>query len=227
MAGDCCDNGCCNTLWRYYSPFVRTCGVVVAAVLWAIGVTNVASDLFYIYILVTAFIVSVLELLIFVAPCCDRCCSREGRCYVFWEYMSWLDNWKRAILYLVLSVFCYIRYRHPLAIVSGAILDFLALVYIIRTYRIQPEDDLAEEETGQTRVGSRTYGRFHNEDAKRSMATPSTASDESRQSQYRSENEARYPGGEVEPQPPNPFEGEPKDDEVDPAGDAGLTRYPP
>ncbi|XP_030835575.1 uncharacterized protein LOC100893361 [Strongylocentrotus purpuratus] len=237
MAQGCCEDGCCTCLWRYYSPFVRTCGVLVGGALWAIGITQVydtnngATDLFFIYILFAALIVSLLELMIFITPCCDNCCSRDGRCFVYWEYMNWLDNWKRAIVYLLLSVFCYIKHSNSLAILAGAILDALALIYIIRTYRIDPEDHDPESDAGSTRVGSRTYGRFHNDDARRGMSSPVTpsmaGSDESAPPpaldgpQY--EAEARYPGGNV----PNPFEDEPKDEDAAPEGDAGLTRYPP
>lgn len=241
MAG-ACDSGCCDCIWKYYSPFVRTSGVLVGAALWAIGITQlmgVDADLFFIYIIFAAFVVSLLELLIFVAPCCDRCCSREGRCYVFWEYMSWLDNWKRAIVYLLLSVFCYIGYTHSLAIVSGAFLDVLAFLYIIRTYRIRPDDDLEPEAGGgQRREGSRTYGRFHNDDARRSMTTPTNGSAANSEAStapsqidvQRLEKEMRYPGGDVpiSVENPNPFqEQRGLDEDVDPEGDAGLTRYPP
>ncbi|XP_063969257.1 uncharacterized protein LOC129281319 [Lytechinus pictus] len=125
MGKGCCEDGCCNCIWRYYSPFVRTCGVLVGGALWAIGITQIYdastgdTDLFFIYILFAALVVSLLELMIFIAPCCDKCCSRDGRCYVYWEYMNWLDNWKRAILYLLLSVFCYIRHSNALAILAG------------------------------------------------------------------------------------------------------------
>nr|XP_054774057.1 uncharacterized protein LOC129282154 [Lytechinus pictus] len=117
---------------------------------------------------------------------------------------------------------------HFISAISGAILDILAIIYIIRTYRISPEDHDPEADSGSTRIGSRTYGRFHNEDAQRGMSSPSVAGSEESGPprtldgpQY--EAEARYPGGNV----PNPFQEEPKDEDVAPEGDAGLSRYPP
>ena len=62
---------------------------------------------------------------------------REESCgYQLWKYILALDNWKKSLLYTCLSIVCYL---HPKefwqALISGVLLDFTALLYLIRTFR--------------------------------------------------------------------------------------------
>jgi len=54
----------------------------------------------------------------------------NNRCRACWKTLTWLDNWKRALLYVVLSVGCFVRLsRVWLTAISGLV--FITVAYTV------------------------------------------------------------------------------------------------
>lgn len=53
-----------------------------------------------------------------------------------WKFLTALDKWKKFVLYSSLSIVCYL---HPKeyweAVITGVILDVLAMLYLMQTFR--------------------------------------------------------------------------------------------
>ncbi|XP_033643928.1 uncharacterized protein LOC117303735 isoform X2 [Asterias rubens] len=204
MVCDCCKNPYCEFLWRHYTPVVRIWGMGTAAAFWAVGITALqTSDFFGIYFIVVASIITLLEVIFFFEPCFEKCCSCCGKT---WTIVSWLDNWKRSAIYIALSVICYLDSKNIWAIVAAVVLDTLAILYMLRTYQqqaIRHAGDLSPEEGAPSASG---YSRFDEKKAKKETDSLVASSVEKRERKEESTN---------------PF-----DDDADPEGDAGISRYP-
>ena len=106
---------------------------------------------------------------------------------------------------------CMFRLPIPSA---GIMLDLLAILYMLRTYRVHGNNEAREHQPGQTTVSGKTYGRFEN-DALKNKELPGVAEDPA----IMAHDSDLEKGG-------NPFGN--YDDDADPRGDAGLpSRYPP
>ena len=65
-----------------------------------------------------------------VEKCAGFNSESNSRCRSCWRTLSWLDNWKRALLYVVLSVGCFVRLpRVWLTAISGLVFVAVATVY--------------------------------------------------------------------------------------------------
>ncbi|XP_072038372.1 uncharacterized protein [Amphiura filiformis] len=216
---NCCDNAVCSFIWKWFTPIVRFWGVISAVVIWIICVRHFEDsvDFFSIYLVVVASFTTILEAVFLFEPCITRCCTPDGCCGKFWLCICWFDNWKRAIVYVGLSIGCYLDKSEPLTITAGVMLDVLAILYILRTYRVLSHNEAREHQPDQTIKSGKTYGRFENDDLK-SKEMPGVAED---QPAIMAHDEDIEKGG-------NPFGGYGNDDDADPRGDAGLpSRYPP
>ena len=102
-------------------------------------------------------------------------------------------------------------------ILAGVMLDVLAILYILRTYRVHNHNEAREHQPDQMVKSGKTYGRFENEDLK-NKEMGGVVDD---QPAIMAHDEDIEKGG-------NPFGDYDGDDDADPRGDAGLpSRYPP
>ena len=66
---------------------------------------------------------------------------REESCaHTLWKYLLAVDNWKKSLLYVSLSIVCYLNPKeYWQALIAGVLLDITALMYLIRTFRTRNE----------------------------------------------------------------------------------------
>lgn len=82
-----------------------------------------------------------LETILSIISCFFVHFSREESCgFTLWQYILKIDNWEKFVLYVGLSVVCFL---HPKefwqAVIAGVSLDITALCYLIRTFRSRNE----------------------------------------------------------------------------------------
>ncbi|XP_046352318.1 uncharacterized protein [Haliotis cracherodii] len=116
----------------------RLWGLATIAVLWAGAVTTIQSghDQYYVgwYLVGAGVLVTWYEITWFFDK--SACCLREGCCCKCWSIMMWVDNWKKGILYLALSIPTFISgMRIILGMVSGFLLIILGCLYIVKTFK--------------------------------------------------------------------------------------------
>ncbi|XP_022111290.1 uncharacterized protein LOC110990546 isoform X2 [Acanthaster planci] len=166
---------------------------------------------------VVASIITLLEVIFFFEPCFEKCCSPDNCCGKTWTVVSWLDNWKRSAIYIALSVICFLDHKNVWAIVAGVVLDLLAILYLLRTYQEQALRHAASELTPQPAPAPSTtkYTRFdERQSTKRETDTPAPVSQEPESDDDYFKTESKNPFGDFD------------DDDADPEGDAGISRYP-
>ncbi|XP_038060254.1 uncharacterized protein LOC119731239 [Patiria miniata] len=219
MVCECCKNPYCEFLWKYYTPIVRIWGMGTAAAFWAVGITSLETKDFYgIYFIVVASIITLLEVIFFFEPCFTKCCSPDSCCGKTWTIVSWLDNWKRSAIYIALSVICFLDHENIWSIVAGVVLDLLAILYLLRTYQEQALMHAASEQTPQQASASTTkYTRFDagQSTKRKEMDTLAPVSKQEEPDEDYIKEDSKNPFGDFD-----------DDDDADPEGDAGISRYP-
>lgn len=121
---------------RHFTSITRIVGLFTSAALWWTGVFLADQDDKRVaaYLMICGFAVTFFEITFILDKC--ACCG-EGSCgHALWKYVLAVDNWKKSLIYTSLSVMCYL---HPKefwqAVIAGVLLDFTALLYLIRTFR--------------------------------------------------------------------------------------------
>ncbi|XP_025100828.1 transmembrane protein 72-like [Pomacea canaliculata] len=136
MKGPTC--ACCFTALH---RLCQTVGLLTALGLWGVGV----EALFYhhdlgFYLLPLAMVVSFLELVFLITYFVEICISQASMCIGIWDRVLWLDDWRKGLLYVILSVPCFISPREVmLAVVSGVMLAVTGLLYSIKTFKTRRE----------------------------------------------------------------------------------------
>lgn len=151
-------DGICARLLDCVTPLCRIWGLATA-----VGMYGVGADVIFhrhylgIYILAVAFLISFLETTWVVSIFLGLCISDDTHpCLRYWDYILWLNRWKKSILYVCLALVMFLEpHAVWLAVISGAMLSFLALLYLVETFKAQYENKDAL-------LGSRedTYDRF-------------------------------------------------------------------
>ncbi|RDD47512.1 hypothetical protein TrispH2_000235 [Trichoplax sp. H2] len=119
---------------RYFTTVTRILGIIFFLVMWGIAVKVVTMKSqvpFGVGLIIITSFVTFLEVTWIINKCC---CFREDSCPTkFWNGIMWIQNWRRSIIYLPLSVVCFIHPKAvPIAIASGVLLIILAILYLIR-----------------------------------------------------------------------------------------------
>ncbi|XP_033122307.1 uncharacterized protein LOC117121282 isoform X1 [Anneissia japonica] len=181
-----CDNAICVWIWEHYTLIIRLWGILTVVATWAIGIDQCSSLKPWVgaYLVFVAVVLTFLEGAFLIGSCLDKCCNLNSCCGKFWSGLKWFDNWKRGVLYILLSVAVYIV--PGIAYIAAIMLDILALMYIARSVKGRDPKPVA----------STRKEEFHDV----------VAVDESHA------KSARGTGS--------------YDDDTDPAGDAGISRYP-
>ena len=63
-------------------------------------------------------------------------CSEQTPVRQCWSFVLATDTWKRGLLYLGLSVACYINVKYGWQVPSaGALMDLAGIFYLVKTFR--------------------------------------------------------------------------------------------
>jgi hypothetical protein len=97
----------------------------------------------------TLFVVS-----FWLSVCIRSSNDADHPCLRCWNSLQWLDNWKKGILYLLMSVGCYVSPVEVwIALISGAMLVVTSLLYFVKTVKDRQD----------RRPKNRAYGRFNDD----------------------------------------------------------------
>ncbi|XP_006820519.1 transmembrane protein 72-like [Saccoglossus kowalevskii] len=147
--------GLCWMLWDHFTFVARVWGILTAIGLWGIGIeTCHRGDHIEIgvYLIFTAIIVTFFEALFLLNPCVKKCCSEDTCCGKCWSGILWIDNWKRGILYILLSIVCFLNpHTVWMAVISGIMLIISAVLHSLHTIKD------AKDKQG---ISNENYGRF-------------------------------------------------------------------
>ncbi|KAH9503019.1 hypothetical protein Btru_072636 [Bulinus truncatus] len=115
----------------------RTLGLITIAVLWISTVLIIKdhnSSYVGYYLIGVSTLVTFFEITWIIDK--SACCVRQGCCCRIWSGIMWVDNWKKFILYILLSVPLFLEdFRLVFGIVSGLLLMLLSTLYLIKTFR--------------------------------------------------------------------------------------------
>jgi len=159
MGNAACKQNCAD----YFVWFCRIWGIASALVLWGIGI-EIAFDKEIIgyYIIGVACIMSALETVFLVHLLVKECHGELSKsCTNCWGCMITVDDWKKSILYILLSVFCLVRNfllqgEAWLSIIAGTMLVLAAVFYFIKSFT----DSKLEMVEGERHATNNTYSRI-------------------------------------------------------------------
>ncbi|EDO38310.1 predicted protein [Nematostella vectensis] len=126
--------------WRHFTTFTRILGLATCVAMWWVGILLIdkPDKRIAVYLLITGASISFLEIIFIIDKC--ACCKEGSFGFSLWKFLRAFDNWKKFLLYVVLSSVCYL---HPTeywqGLVVGVMLDILAFFYLIRTFRKKNE----------------------------------------------------------------------------------------
>ncbi|XP_019644775.1 PREDICTED: transmembrane protein 72-like isoform X1 [Branchiostoma belcheri] len=140
----------CTWMWTYYTLVTRIFGILTAIVLWGVGVETITSINIGIglYLIIVAIVTSFLEATFLLDKC--ACCGEGTACHKVWRVVMWIDNWKKAILYILLSIVCFLNpVSSWMAVIPGLFLILSGLLYMGRTYKKHRDEQTRESAQGE------------------------------------------------------------------------------
>ncbi|VDI48446.1 Hypothetical predicted protein [Mytilus galloprovincialis] len=126
-------------LLAYIPAVARLWTLATLALMWSTSITTLqfasGTPLYWgWYILAASILITLLELTWIIHKC--SCCSKEGCCCRCWSVVMWIDNWKKGILYLLLTIPIFlIGTKVILGFISGLALIIAGLLYILKTFK--------------------------------------------------------------------------------------------
>ncbi|XP_033122308.1 uncharacterized protein LOC117121282 isoform X2 [Anneissia japonica] len=128
-----CDNAICVWIWEHYTLIIRLWGILTVVATWAIGIDQCSSLKPWVgaYLVFVAVVLTFLEGAFLIGSCLDKCCNLNSCCGKFWSGLKWFDNWKRGVLYILLSVAVYIV--PGIAYIAGTLIMSLGILYCVYT----------------------------------------------------------------------------------------------
>lgn len=126
---------------KHITIIVRLWTIGTLAVMWSTSITTLqfanGAPLYWgWYILSASITVTLLELTWMIDKCTSSCCSKEGCCCKCWSVVMWLDNWKKGILYLLITVPIFlIGTKVIIGFIAGICLVMAGLLYIMKTFK--------------------------------------------------------------------------------------------
>ncbi|XP_033733981.1 uncharacterized protein LOC117323083 [Pecten maximus] len=130
-----------STFLSKITVIARLWAILTLAVMWGAGVYTIQNPpdvdpKLYLgwYLIAASIVVTLLELTWIINK--STCCKREGCCCHCWSVIMWIDNWKKGVLYLLLSAPVFMEgLRNILGIISGFLLVVCGLLYIVKTFK--------------------------------------------------------------------------------------------
>ncbi|KAK2162571.1 hypothetical protein LSH36_96g05038 [Paralvinella palmiformis] len=108
--GQVVDNRPC--FFRYITAITRTWGILTS-----IGVTLAAIVTFFEFVWILTKI---------------ACCKDDGNCCcTIWRIVVWLDNWKKSIFYILISLPLFSK--ASLGLIAGVLVIVLGIVYLLKS----------------------------------------------------------------------------------------------
>ncbi|XP_059158612.1 uncharacterized protein LOC131942714 isoform X1 [Physella acuta] len=134
----------------------RSLGLITVAVMWIATVLIIkdhSKSYVGYYLIGASTLVTFFELTWIMDK--SVCCVRQGCCCRIWSAIMWVDNWKKFVLYVLLSIPLFLEdSRLVLSIVSGLLLILLSTMYLIKTFRSHVS--VKYEKTEQRIIATRT-----------------------------------------------------------------------
>ncbi|XP_062603263.1 uncharacterized protein LOC134265030 [Saccostrea cucullata] len=124
---------------RHITIIARLSTLATLAVMWAAAVYVVQDKETHtqyvgFYLIGASTVVTFFELAWIINK--SVCCKQEGCCCACWQIVMWMDNWKKGILYLLISIPVFLEgMRIILGIISGFLLILCGLLYILKTFK--------------------------------------------------------------------------------------------
>ncbi|KAK3576756.1 hypothetical protein CHS0354_014570 [Potamilus streckersoni] len=127
---------------RYITVITRLWTAATLAVLWAAAVTTLhdnfngrgLSEVAGWYLLAVSLLITVLELVWIINK--SRCCRPERCCWRCWQVILWFDDWKKGILFLLLTIPLFLEsMRVLMGIISAFLMIVCGCLYIVKTFR--------------------------------------------------------------------------------------------
>ncbi|XP_014244750.1 uncharacterized protein LOC106663975 [Cimex lectularius] len=127
-----------SRLWTLILPIIRFYGIFTSVVFCGVGIDIALHKhnigVFYI---ICSMVVFFFEITWVITLFLQMCLVDELHpCFQCWEKVLWFRLWKKSILY---SLFAFILFVKPknvwLSLMAGILLLFLAVLYLLLTYR--------------------------------------------------------------------------------------------
>ncbi|XP_048737791.1 uncharacterized protein LOC125652533 isoform X2 [Ostrea edulis] len=124
---------------RHITAIARLTTLATLTVMWAAAVYVVQDkdkNTQYVgfYLIGASVLVTFLEMTWIINK--SACCRKEGCCCACWQLLMWVDNWKKGVVYLLISIPVFLEgMRIILGIISGFLLIMCGLLYILKTFK--------------------------------------------------------------------------------------------
>lgn len=149
---------------EYFVWFCRIWGIATALVLWGIGIEVIfTKEMVGYYIIAVAIVMSVFETVFLVHHLISECQGDLSQsCLRCWSFVLLIDDWRKALLYLLLSVFCLIRNfllegEAWLSVIAGSMVLMSSLFYVLKSLT---NSRLHLPELSSQNSGNNTYNRL-------------------------------------------------------------------
>ncbi|CAI9723210.1 Hypothetical predicted protein [Octopus vulgaris] len=110
----CCRDGRKTCPWNGLLWFCRLWGLITAAGFWGVGIeTAVFHRTIAIYFIITALILLFLEIVFLIDIWLSLCISDDSTCMKLWQYVLWIDTWKKGIFYILLCWPSFLHLQNP------------------------------------------------------------------------------------------------------------------
>lgn len=125
----------------YITILARLWTLATLCVMWATSITTLqfasGTPLYWgWYMLSASILVTLLELIWIIDKCACCTCNKEGCCCKCWSIVRWVDDWKKGILYLLVSVPLFLNgIQIILGLVSGVCLVIAGILYVVKTFK--------------------------------------------------------------------------------------------
>ncbi|KAK3090995.1 hypothetical protein FSP39_016325 [Pinctada imbricata] len=147
-----------STSWKKKKKKKKIKGMATHQALWGIGIEAAFYGHYLgFYMIMTAILVTFLESVFAINLCVLVCVGNDDStscCQRFWNIILWIDNWKKGIFYMTLSIPCFIQPNEVwMGIIAGVMLIISGILYCLKTCR-------NEDETLEKLSENATYDRF-------------------------------------------------------------------
>ncbi|XP_052821476.1 uncharacterized protein LOC128246943 [Mya arenaria] len=138
-----CSYVCSSTFGDLYIWITRLFGLFTAVALLGIAVETLVYGHYLGYvILVEGIIVTFLEVVFGITYIVNLCCSVDTCFKQCWDCVLWLDDWKKAVLFFIFSIPCFIQPSQVwLAVIAGIMLVISAILNIFKTFKTRVEKE--------------------------------------------------------------------------------------
>ncbi|XP_041353502.1 uncharacterized protein LOC121371571 [Gigantopelta aegis] len=131
-------NAPCTCFLKHVTLISRMWGLFTLIMVWASAVIVIQDKkgATYVgwYLVAVGILLVFLELIWIVGK--SACCGTAGCCCRCFTILLWLDNWKKGVLYIALSIPVFLEsMRIILGVISGFFLITLGLLYIVKTFQ--------------------------------------------------------------------------------------------